>query len=500
MNTQLIDQARAAYRAGDFSAAAQMFAAAKDTSEIAGEVDHLRGNALMRLGLWNDAVQAYSLALQDASYGKRGALCTNMGKAYAAAGDNASAVQSFSEAVKDTTYATPYKAYLGMGSALLAQGDVAQAGTAFRQAAIDGANPAPAGALAQLAACFIKLDRPGDAIESYRTALDFATPRDDTRAIQAGLGEAYCAANRWTEAVDAFTSATADGIYQLTDEQREANAKAQDALDAISAQRAMTSTAATSATNQAPVDPLDPMGKSGSLMPDPSDTGFFTLSESEMVQQDKREMKVRRRHRHLGLKIFLVIFVLLLIAAGVLGFFYTRGLGFPSQQDTITGLFQAVTNGEDTDQYFASALSQDSKDIIVSSIPENATPTIEAMDQSMTESTAQVSVTLSMGGEQTYEVSFVRSDNHIGWVVSGLQIDFNADAPTSDDTDSTSDESGLSADDEDTTGTDDTTQDDSDMTASDGSLGEDSTDLSSTDGNSSSANQDGAPDSAEDNA
>ena len=64
-----------------------------------------------------------------------------MGKAYAAAGDNASAVQSFSEAVKDTTYATPYKAYLGMGSALLAQGDVAQAGTAFRQAAIDGANP-----------------------------------------------------------------------------------------------------------------------------------------------------------------------------------------------------------------------------------------------------------------------------------------------------------------------------------------------------------------------
>ena len=63
MNTQLIDQARAAYRAGDFSAAAQMFAAAKDTSEIAGEVDHLRGNALMRLGLWNDAVQAYSLAL-----------------------------------------------------------------------------------------------------------------------------------------------------------------------------------------------------------------------------------------------------------------------------------------------------------------------------------------------------------------------------------------------------------------------------------------------------
>lgn len=91
------------------------------------------------------------------------------------------------------------------------------------------------------------------------------------------------------------------------------------------------------------VDPLDPTGATGQFMPDPSDTGFFTLSESEMVQQDRqdrKQAKVRRRHRHTGLKVFIVLLLLILIAAGGLGFAYTRGFGFPSQESVVTDLFQ----------------------------------------------------------------------------------------------------------------------------------------------------------------
>ena len=33
---------------------------------------------------------------------------------------------------------------------------------------------------------------------------------------------------------------------------------------------------------------------------------------------------------------------------------------------------------------------------------------------------------LSKGGEQEYTVKFVRSDNHIGWAVSSLDMDFSA--------------------------------------------------------------------------
>lgn len=434
MNAQLMEQARNAYRAGDFSAAAQMFAAAKQPGIPCGEADHLRGNSLMRLGLFADAAAAYGEALQDSSYGKVGALLTNQGKAYAAAGDLASAVQSFQAASRDASYATPYKAYMGLGQALLRSGDATNAGVAFRQAAIDGTNPAPAAALSSLGECFLKIGRPADAIESLRTALDFAGATDDVRAINALLGQAYASDGKPSDAVDAFTRATSDGIYQLTPDQQQAMQAAQDVL---SAQRSMapvtqnmpagSQAAAPAPSPAAPqagvaVDPLDPLGKSGAFMPDPSDTGFFTLTESEMIQQDKKAQKIRRKKRHTGLKIFVTILIVVLLGAGGLGYAYTRGLGYPSQQDTLTNLFNAITSGTDTGSYLASGLSEEAKQVIISSIPQGATPSIEGMDQSMTESKATVKVQLSKGGTQTYEVDFVRQG--IGWAVSGLQIDF----------------------------------------------------------------------------
>ena len=419
MNIQALEQARNAYRTGDFASAAQLFAAAKDPSELAGEADHLRGNSLMRLGRYAEAVEAYGAALQDGAYGKRGALLTNQGKALVASGDIRSAVSAFSAATQDASYATPYKAYLGLGDALKKLGNLTEAGVAYRQAAIDGANPAPAGALANLGDCFVALQRPEDAIESYRTALDFAGPRDDTRAISAGLGQAYVAANRFSDAVDAFGTATVDGIYQLTPEQADAYERARDTLSASSAMVATTNAYSTD---------IDPLGQSGSFMPDPSDTGFFTLSEQEMVQQDRVETKVRRKRRHTGLKVFIALLVVLLIAGGGAAFAYTRGFGFPSQQDVLTGLFQAATDGSDASEYLASGLDESQKSIITASIPLDATPTIEGMDAGMSEATATVKVALKNGGDMTYEVGFVREG--LGWAVSSVSTDFNTETST----------------------------------------------------------------------
>ena len=422
MNIQALEQARNAYRTGDFASSAQLFAAAKDPSELAGEADHLRGNSLMRLGRYAEAVEAYGAALQDGAYGKRGALLTNQGKALVASGDIRSAVSAFSAATQDASYATPYKAYLGLGDALKKLGNLTEAGVAYRQAAIDGANPAPAGALANLGDCFVALQRPEDAIESYRTALDFAGPRDDTRAISAGLGQAYVAANRFSDAVDAFGTATVDGIYQLTPEQADAYERARDTLSASSAMVATTNADSTD------IDPLDPLGQSGSFMPDPSDTGFFTLSEQEMVQQDRVETKVRRKRRHTGVKVFIALLVVLLIAGGGAAFAYTRGFGFPSQQDVLTGLFQAATDGSDASEYLASGLDESQKSIITASIPLDATPTIEGMDAGMSEATATVKVALKNGGDMTYEVGFVREG--LGWAVSSVSTDFNTETST----------------------------------------------------------------------
>ena len=424
MNNQVLEQARNAYRAGDFATAAQLFSAAKDATEVNGEVDHLRGNALMRLSRYADAASAYAAALSDAAYGKRGALLTNQGKALTAAGDLQGAVSSFTAATKDASYATPYKAYLGLGQALQKLGQPTEAGVAFRQAAIDGTNPAPAGALSSLGDCFVTLGRPEDAIEAYRTALDFAGARDDTRAINAGLGRAYVGANRFTDAIDAFNTATSDGIYQLTADQQADFDRARDTLSNASAM------APAGNGYSEGIDPLDPLGKSGNFMPDPSDTGFFTLSESELIQQDKRDMKVRRKHRHTGLKVFIVILLLLVVAAGGLGFAYMRGLGFPSQQDALTGLFHAATDGSDASAYLADGLDDNQKSIIVASIPKDAEPTIEGMDAGMSSAKATVKAALSKGGEMTYTVDFTRDG--IGWVVANITADFGDDTASGD--------------------------------------------------------------------
>ena len=448
MNADILDRARNAYRAGDFATAAQMFTACKDASEVYGEADHLRGNALMKLGYPREAAQAYALALNDASYGKRGALLTNQGKALTSAGDLEGAAACFSQALEDGSYATPYKAYLGLGHALKELGRVADAGTAFRQAAIDGTNPAPASALAQLGACFVQLGRPQDAVESYRTALDFVTPRDDAHAINAGMGAALSAAGRPTEALEAFRAATADGLYQLTPEEAAARDAAQAVLDAAPSAGAIATTPANAMADGAgaygaTVDPLDPLGKSGAFMPDPSDTGFFTLTESEMIQQDRQEMKIRRKHRHLGLKIFIVILILLILAVGGFAFAYTRGFGIPSQQDAVAGLFNAVTDGSDADAYLAPNLSDSARQQIIASVPVDADPVITNMDQSMTESTALVSVELSMGGTTEYDVTFARGANHIGWTVASIDFHRDEDATVSTDASGAEGETGT---------------------------------------------------------
>lgn len=421
MNAQYFDRARAAYRAGDFSSAARMFLAAKDPGEVSGAADHLRGNSLMKLGKYAEAAQAYTEALQDNSYGKAGALLTNRGKALTATGDLEGAAESFTEATKDATYATPYKAYMGLANVLLKLDRVTDAGVAFRSAAIDGANPAPASALASLGDCFMKLNRPGDAAESYLTALDYVGPHDDPRPIEAGLGSAYVGAGRYTEALDAFGRATADGLYQLSDDQQQ---DLEAANDKIAAQRSMSA-----AASQAPgmmVDPLDPTGATGGFMPDPSDTGFFTLTESEMIQQDRQDKKVRRKRRHTGLKVFIVILILLVLAAGGLFFAYRSGFGFPSQQDAVSGLITAASEGGDTDQYLSPNLSDDAKSMLVSGVSnlEGSTATVTSLEAGMMESDATVDVQLPQGGTVTYDVHFVRSSNYIGWAVETMTMDF----------------------------------------------------------------------------
>lgn len=424
MNQQAYESGKLAYKSGDWFGAVTRLADAAAPGEPSGEIDHLRGNAYMKLGQFDSAARAYEGALGDVSYGKRGALQCNLGRALLAAGRADEAIPALSEAVSDASYATPYKAYLALGAAYEQVGDVRGAGMAYRNAAIDEANPAPAAALSKLGGCFMRLGRPVDAVEAYRTALDFTTPLESQNQIWCDLGLAYVAANRMNEAVDAFAHSTSDGTFTLTPEAQASYDAARKAVASIGERRQSDTDAFLAAAGYGGgYDPLDPMGESGELMPSPEDTGFFSVTEEDLMAADKQERKVRRKHRHTGLKVLVFFLVLLVLAVGAAVFAYVRGYGWPTQEAVAEELFDAKSSGEDIAQYVVAGTSASQIEAMSDSLPTgDVTVTVSGCDRSMTDSTVYLTAALAAGGEQDYTVELRRDG--ISWKVVSVTPEY----------------------------------------------------------------------------
>ncbi len=422
MNTQAFELGKKAYQSNDWLAAVAYLGDAKDSGEVSGAADHMLGNAYMKLGQYDSAAAAYGSALQDASYGKVGALSCNMGRALLAANRPKDAISALMRAVQDPDYTTPYKAYLALGGAYERIDDVRNAGIAYRNAAIDETNPNPSGALSSLGSCFMKLGRPIDAVEAFRTALDFSNTPAQQNAIFSDLGLAYVASNRMPEAVGAFEKAVSDGTFALSADAQAAFDAARKAVSAQGAKRGVSDTDAFLASmgyGSAPVDPLDPMGESGELMPSPEDTGFFSVTEADLVAIDKQNRKIRRKHRRTGLKVFLTVLVIALLLAGICGYAYYRGFGWPTQQSVVESLFKANTDGADTSELFADTVSADAQSELLTLLPSGATVAVTGVDQEMTASTVFATAQLREGGEQSYTINLVRDG--IGWKVAGIE-------------------------------------------------------------------------------
>lgn len=422
MNQQAFEAGKAAYDQGDWFVAISQFDMAKEPGEVNGQIDHLLGNAYMKLGQFESAASAYQSALTDVSYGKVGALSTNQGRALLAAGRVQEAITALTHAVQDSSYATPYKAQLALGSAYEKIGDTRSAGIAYRNAAVDEKNPNPSAALQSLGACFMGLNRPVDAVEAYRTALDFANPLENSNKIYADLGLAYVAANRMSEAVDAFTHASADGTYVLSDQQQSAFDAARKAINAMRSGKPSETDAFLQAAGYGAYDPLDPTGMSGELIPSAEDTGFFQISEEEIIAQDKKDKKIRRKHRHTGLKVFFTLLILLILAAAGAGYAYYRGYGWPTQQSVVQDIFNAKAQGTDISRYVSSSVSSTTLQQISNSLPTSSAVTVNGIDQSMTHSTVNASVSLSNGGTVDYTIELVRDG--IGWKVASVATSY----------------------------------------------------------------------------
>lgn len=406
MDITTFNRAKQAYSAQRWDAAVILFSQC-GTGPGTGEACHLCGNALMRLGRVQEAVQAYRAATADPEYRNQGAVYTNLGKAQMALGDLRGAIDSLRHALADSSYQGAYKAYIALGEAYSKMGDARNAGVAFRKAALEENNPDPAKSLINLGVCFMQLRRPADAAEAYRTAIDFATSDEERCLLSANLGQAYVASNRMLEAVQAFQDAIA-GNYRLSPA---AQADYQRALQATSPSGPR---GAAGGFGSGGLDPLDPTGASGEILPSPEDSGFFMMPEGEIPQA-----RADGKRGHGGLKALIVVLAVVVVvaAAGVAA--YLRGMGVPSQEEAVDAVFQAVEDGTDAAGSWASSVTAAARAQAMAGIAAGDSFEITGMDRGVAESVAVVEVDLPEGGALYYRVSLLREG--IGWKVSNVE-------------------------------------------------------------------------------
>lgn len=409
MDITTFNRAKQAYDAKDWESAVILFSQC-GTGPGTGEACHLCGNALMRIGRVQEATQAYRAALADPSYGNQGAVYTNLGKAQMALGDLRGTIDSLRHALADQNYRGAYKAHMALGEAYSKLGDSRNAGSAYRQAALDPNNPEPAKALINLGVSFMQMRRPADAAEAYRTAVDFAANPQERSLIYANLGQAYVATNRMVEAVSAFQSATSTG-YQLSSAAQVDFSRATQAVQAMSS---------ASGAYPGTVDPTyDPAGMSGDLLPSAEDSGFFNISEADIMADQRRREAYDRVKPHRGLKRALIAIVIVVVVIGGLAGAYAAGLGIPSREGAIDDVFSAAAKGEDASGAWASSVSASARAQAMETVEGDGSAQIVGMDATMSDCVAIVQTKLAQGGTLTYRVSLVRQG--IGWKVSNVE-------------------------------------------------------------------------------
>lgn len=452
MNKQTFEEADNSYRLKDYAAALRAFTQCledADQKPQPGEVGllyHRIGNCLVKIGDYNEAIHAFAQATGDGAYEGMGAVNYNMGMAYAMLHDYEDAVRYFEVAVSDNRYATPYKAYMGMGNALLRLGKSAEAGAAFRSAALDEKNPSPTKALLNLGVCFMALGRPADAVTSYESALQFDMTDKVRNQLYANLGQAYVASHQYQKAVSAFEQALADKTYFLNDaasvdyqqaiaqvatgaSQKESSGKVDmSGLDVPASDIPEYQEESQPASSPAPAAsmPADDAAQQPTQAIPPVSAGqaaseerFFTASDEELERWSKANAKQERKKRHVGRNIFLVILLLVIIAAGVGAYGYTQGYGWPTQEQVTQELFAAP---DDAAGLFDSSVSEADIQQMTSFVVQTDEVQVEGVDRSMDSSTVYAATSTADGGNVQYRISLVR--DLVGWKITDVSLNF----------------------------------------------------------------------------
>jgi tetratricopeptide (TPR) repeat protein len=422
---------KAAYAAGEWHQAAVEFMAAVqgDGAEGSGYALHHAGNALMKLHRHADAVTVYRRAAADVGYDRRAAVNANLGGALVALGRHEEALAAYGEALADPSYPTPHKALLGRAGALYALERYDEASGAYRQAAWTDGNPDPGKALNNLGLSFMALDKPEDAVEAFKAALGIEGYASKGKA-SVNLALAYCAMGFFEEAVHEFEAARDSYGHVLEgatlQSYEAAQAKARPAEGGpVDAPAEDLERETVEGWETGEILPAESRVSEAPILPDSDDEAtarFFAMTEDDMRKADraarKAERSAKRTPKAIALRIAGAVLVIALLAGAVGGALYL-GYGYPTQEQTVTGLLDAYRAGESYADFWVAVPQADVKQEMRALPAKFVSYRISGVDRAVAHSTAVVVIKLGSGSELSYDIQLAREG--VGWKVVGVK-------------------------------------------------------------------------------
>ena len=109
---------------------------------------------------------------------------------------------------------------------------------------------------------------------------------------------------------------------------------------------------------------------------------------------------------------------MLVIIGGAGTFAYVQGIGFPSQQDQVSALFNDPSNAD----VYAASLDDTAKDRISDMIVPSSTVVVNGTTNNLSTADVYITATTPQGGEVPYQVSLVRDG--VGWKISNVALAF----------------------------------------------------------------------------
>jgi tetratricopeptide (TPR) repeat protein len=416
----------------------------------AGLVYHRIGNCLVKMRSYKEAAVSYQKALQDDQYPEKSSIYVNLGTTLNGIGKYQEAISYFNKALTDISYATPYRAHMGLGTAYAKLEKHVEAGTAYRDAALDDTNPNPVKALMSLGSTFTLLGRPSDAVEAYLAILDFRVTGEKLNTTLELLGRAYVASGQYQEGLEVFEDTLRREQFSLSPQAQDDYQKARLALglalnDAPAAapvpsagsdpwgRQAAPPLAGFEPRGSAPYDAAASYaaqehaqgdGYGGGNVPDSGDTGFFTATDADLIEESKRELRKERKLRNTGLRVFVIIMIILIALLGGSVVAYTQGVGIPSQETVTRDFFTAHAAGDPVEAYWVADSDEDKATLkrLLDGVAKSSDVTVVSIDAQMAESKVIVDVKLPQGGTSHYRLDLAR--DLIGWKISGIEMIF----------------------------------------------------------------------------